>query len=255
MNPNEFTEKRVIDLSRQAFERDYVTFSDFLTIGEIDLLKRQEKRLYARYILFGGYSEAERQMAAFLPDAFSVLENEEELRGLFPITLLRFRPVNSRFAENFTHRDALGAVMNLGFGREKCGDLLLKEGEVYIFAENGISDFLRENLHQIRKTSVYGENTKDFEMARPKLLSRAGTVPSNRLDAILSEILGVSRSKAQGFIKSGVIYINSMQCYDLTRRLLPQDIISARGFGKYLFEGEEGETKKGRVRIRFSRYE
>lgn len=66
-------EHRFIELSRIAFEREIVTYSDFLNLNDQNILHTLPKnRLYSRYVLFGGYDMAERQMAAFIPEALSL---------------------------------------------------------------------------------------------------------------------------------------------------------------------------------------
>lgn len=63
-------EKRFTELSRLAYQRDIITYSDFLNLSEQNILHTLPKdTLYSRYVSFGGYELAERQMAAFIPDA------------------------------------------------------------------------------------------------------------------------------------------------------------------------------------------
>ena len=65
---------------------------------------------------FGGYEEAERQIAAFLPDALSYDygENEELFLSMYPIRCIRISPCSGKFSEALTHRDYLGALIHLG---------------------------------------------------------------------------------------------------------------------------------------------
>ncbi len=75
-------ERRLIDLSRVAYQRDIITFTDFLNLNEQNILHTLPKdSLYTGYILFGGYASAERQMAAFIPEAFFTLREEESSAG------------------------------------------------------------------------------------------------------------------------------------------------------------------------------
>ncbi len=254
MDKDEFTEKRFLDLSRQAYERNHPVFSDFLTLYEISTLKQLEKKLSGAYGLFGGYEEAERQMASFLPDAFSMPQNTREKASFYPIEALVFRPQNRRYAEDLTHRDVLGAVMGLGFGREKIGDLFLSENEIYIFANKTISEYLRENLRLIRKTVVYGENTHEYNVPHRKTVSMSATVSSNRLDTVISAMTGEGRNKSQELIKSGLVFVDGFQTTYVTKEVLPGKTVSIRGFGKFIFNNETGETRKGRVRISFEKY-
>ena len=53
-------ERRLIDLSRVAYQRDIITFTDFLNLNEQNILHTLPKdSLYTGYILFGGYASEE----------------------------------------------------------------------------------------------------------------------------------------------------------------------------------------------------
>lgn len=254
MNQEEFTEKRLHDLANQAQNKNYPVFSDFLGLGELGTLHRIEGKIPSRFRLFGGYPDSERQMAVFLPDAFSMPENELFSCSFYPIRILRFRPDHRRFAEKLSHRDALGACMGLGFGREKLGDLILTDEELFLFAHKSISDYILDQLHQIRRTNVSGEYTEELNVPLKKREPVFLTAASNRLDAMLASLLGISRNNAQELIKSGTIYLNGYEIQNFTNSLKNGDILSARGFGKYKYCGEEGETKKGRIKVKFEKY-
>ena len=73
-------EKRFEELSRIAYQRDIVTFTDFLNLQEQNILHTLPKdRLFTRVASFGGYGMAERQMAAFIPDALYLRCGKKEL--------------------------------------------------------------------------------------------------------------------------------------------------------------------------------
>lgn len=68
-------EKRLSELSNLAYSRDIVTYSDFLNLNELNILHSMPKdRLYTKFVTFGGYGLAERQMAAFLLMLFLCVE-------------------------------------------------------------------------------------------------------------------------------------------------------------------------------------
>lgn len=57
-------EKRLIELSRIAYQRDIVTYSEFLNLNEQNILHTLPKeKISTRIVSFGGYETAERQMA------------------------------------------------------------------------------------------------------------------------------------------------------------------------------------------------
>ena len=120
-------QKRLVELSRIAYQRGIVTFSDFLNLNELNILHTTPKdQFLCRYETFGGYNLAERQIAAFLPDA---LYYEYE----YPVQQIEITPMNRKFAEELTHRDYLGAIMNLGIERCKLGDILTTKERAILF--------------------------------------------------------------------------------------------------------------------------
>ena len=75
---------------------------------------------------FGGYALAERQMAAFIPDALFFSAGLSHLLHPDP-------PAAEKFAESLTHRDYLGAILNLGIERSKIGDILVDGKTAHVF--------------------------------------------------------------------------------------------------------------------------
>ena len=100
-------EKRLSELSNLAYSRDIVTYSDFLNLNEVNILHSMPKdRLYTKFVTFGGYGLAERQMAAFLPDALSLRGemswcSEEEWVD-YPFDILKISPLHAKYAEQLS---------------------------------------------------------------------------------------------------------------------------------------------------------
>ena len=70
MEKDEFFLKRIRELANLSWQRDIVTFSDFLNLNEqniVSSLKHQFPQIVME--TSGGYENAERQMVAFHPDA------------------------------------------------------------------------------------------------------------------------------------------------------------------------------------------
>ena len=97
-------EKRMKELSKNAYYRGVLTFSDFLDLNELHMLHSLPKNESGVKVeTFGGYALAERQMAAFIPDALFFQQD-------YPISCIQIRPAAEKFAESLTHRDYLGAI-------------------------------------------------------------------------------------------------------------------------------------------------
>ena len=252
-------EKRLAELSRTAYQRDIITYSDFLNLNEQNILHTLPKdRLYTKVVSFGGYEMAERQMAAFVPDALYLRYGKRELSMdeiCFPFCALRIAPVNFRFAEDLTHRDYLGAVLNLGIERSRTGDIIPGEKGALLFVHNDIADFVSKELTRVRRTSVSAAplSLKEVEYT-PKFEEVRGTVASVRLDSLLSLAFSQSRSRLSGLIEGAKVYVNGRLITSNGYQPEEGDIISVRGMGKFRYEYAGGRTRKNRLSVVISRY-
>lgn len=242
-------EKRLIELSKTAYHRDIVTFSDFLNLNELHILHSTPKNLFlSTFKTFGGYEYAERQMVAFLPGALSYTM-------VYPICVLCISPVNVKYAEELTHRDYLGAILNLGIERCKIGDLVIQDERALVFCRDNIADYIMEQLTRVRHTTVTVKRMELEELSyRPSLQEMSGTVASVRLDSVLSIGFPLSRSKLTGYIEGGKVYVNGKLITSNGYHLKENDIISVRGMGRIIYGGIISETRKGRYFIRIYKY-
>ena len=250
MNKEEsMLQKRLIELSRMAYNRGIVTFSDFLNLNELNILHTTPKNMFlSQYKTYGGYDLSERQMVAFLPDA---LYYDYE----YPVRIIEIRPLNKRFAEELTHRDYLGAVMNLGIERCKLGDIIVEEGRALLFVKEEMAEYIAEHLTQIRHTSVATTFTAEFNSDyEPDYEELKGTVPSIRLDTVLSIAYPLSRRKLTALIEGARVFVNGKLVTSNGYRLKENDMISVRKMGRIAYMGILSETKKGRYMISVRKY-
>ena len=250
MNKEELLlQKRLVELSRIAYTREIVTFSEFLNLNELNILHTTPKNmLLSQYKTYGGYGLSERQMAAFLPDA---LYYDYQ----YPIQIIEISPVNRKFAEELSHRDYPGAVMNLGIERCKLGDILIEDGKAILFAKEELAGYIMEHLTRIRHTTVRTSILPAFEDSyEPRYEELKGTVASVRLDTVLSLAYPLSRSKVTGLIEGARVFVNGKLVTSNGYRLKEGDILSVRKMGRIGYNGILSETKKGRYMVSIRKY-
>ena len=250
MNKEELLlQKRLVELSRIAYTREIVTFSEFLNLNELNILHTTPKNmLLSQYKTYGGYGLSERQMAAFLPDA---LYYDYQ----YPIQIIEISPVNRKFAKELSHRDYLGAVMNLGIERCKLGDILIEDGKAILFAKEELASYIMEHLTRIRHTTVKTSILPAFEDSyEPRYEELKGTVASVRLDTVLSLAYPLSRSKVTGLIEGARVFVNGKLVTSNGYRLKEGDILSVRKMGRIGYNGILSETKKGRYMVSIRKY-
>ena len=249
MSDSRLTEKRLIDLAKQANRKGIVCFSDFLTLNELNIFHSLAGQLESTGQIYGGYEGAERQLVAFIPDA---LYYDWE----YPITCLQIMPTYPKFAEKLSHRDILGALMNLGIERDKLGDILAGESGYYFFCKEEMTGYFMEQLTQISHTQVHCHmvSAEEVSSLHPNTEACEKIIASNRLDSLIAAMTGISRSLAVTMINSGKIAINGAECLNHSYQLKPRDVISIRGYGKYLFVGISGETRKNKLKVSYEKY-
>ena len=242
-------QKRLIELSRLAYQKGIVTYSDFLNLNELNILHTTPKQdLYARYETFGGYDYSERQMVAFLPDALCY-------DYLYPISTLKIAPLQKKFSEKLSHRDYLGSILNLGIDRSKLGDILVEDDYAIIFVHKSLEQFMLEEVTRIRHTSVMLSVLDDSTFNyTPSFKEIKGSVSSLRLDSLLSLAFSSSRSKLVAYIENGKVFVNGKLITSNGYQIKENDIVSVRGLGRFKYIETMSQTKKGRYYVTLHLY-
>ena len=241
--------KRIQELAENAYSRDIPLHTDFLTLAEQTVFQNMSATLPpVKFVLSGGFPMSERKVLCFLASY------EEELYAP-PFVCLKIVPANRRFAEKLTHRDYLGAIMNLGIERAMIGDIVVKDLDGYVMVLKKISRYVLENLDTVGRTAVEAAVWEGAEeLLEPEYEEVAGTVSSVRLDAVVALCGRVSRTKAAGLIAGEKVFINGQAVLSPSRQMEPGEILSIRGVGKFLFSRNGGQTKKGRISVTFLKY-
>ena len=241
---------RLIELAERSYSRGCYCFTDFLSLAEQGVLFALSKTLPQTGVtLHGGHQACERQMVRF----GSMEQNGYE--EPFPIACLRVMPKDNRFSEPLTHRDFLGAVMHLGVRREAIGDIFVRENTAILFSLQSIAPFLLENLLKIRHTSVRCEILPECPAAlAPQLSSLAVNVASERADAVVGAVYRLSRKESANLFSAQKVFINARTTESPARILREGEVVSVRGFGKFIYRGIQRETKKGRNFIKVDQY-
>ncbi len=238
------TARRLEELAERAEKSGRPCFTGFLSPPEAEWAVAAGKRLRVRVLLNGGYEDAERRMACFLPD--------EAEAGPFPLIALALDwPHQSAPA----HRDVLGSVMGLGVKRQCIGDIVLEAGRGYLFAERAMGGHIADALISAGRVKLRVSQMNGLpQLTLPEGAEVRDTVMTLRLDAVLAGGFGLSRAKAAALIEAGHVKLRHLPTERADARVQPGDTISARGFGRLVLEEAGTLTKKGRIPIRLMRY-
>ncbi len=243
MEADELLKKRIKDLAEKAYQSSVYTFSSFLGLSELSAFYEMERELsFITGKVFGGYEGSERAMLRFgSEEAFGYEE-------AFPIVCLKIRPLMQKFADDLSHRDFLGSLMNLGIERSTLGDIILKDNEGYLFCTETIAPFIKENLTRIKHTSVLCEEVQDIPLARKEDLEEIKIqIPSERIDSVIAKVYHFSRSESVEYFRQKKVFVNGRLCENNSYFLKEKDTVTVRGHGKFIFLVMQGYSKKGKL--------
>ena len=217
MKEEELLKKRLMELCEKAYNQNIYTYTHFLNEYEQSIYQDMKQELaYAHPILVGGHKYFTRAVVMF---------GSEEL----------------------SHRDYLGALMNLGIERHLIGDILIDGRYAYIFCMEHIIGVIKEQLDQVRHTRVFVEEVSWEETGYvQKYKKKEGFVASMRLDVLVSQAFSLSRNISEKLLKSQKVFHNGKMCLSGGQKIKQGDIISVRGYGKFLVEDLGKTSKKGR---------
>ena len=197
-----------------------------------------------RLLLWGGYEEAERKKAFFLPDR------------LLPVSELG-EPCS---VSEIYFGDPICAIeLNLGIERDACGDIRTNGGSAaYIVCDRSVGDLIIRALERVGRDTVKAREIsfRELETLIPKreFEAMSDTVPTPRLDAVVGSLCRMAREKAKITVQSGAVQCGGRTVQKPDSTVCDGDIISVRGHGKFRVLSISEQNKKGRYRLLAEKY-
>lgn len=238
---------RLIDLADSAAKRPYAV-SEFVSPGAVQIGETIQAHASALVLkTFGGYQGAERVKMAFVSADYD---------GPVDFNMAACRiSWDSRY-RLLSHRDVLGALMGLGIGRERFGDIVMQESGAIILVDSALVQYLKQNFTKVAMVPVTAEEIpmEEIPPKQEKVKEIKTTVASLRLDAIASSGFGISRTKAAEAIKGERVQVNWQPAKGPSQDVQEGDVISLRGKGRMELVQVTGTSRKGRIGVLLKRY-
>jgi RNA-binding protein YlmH len=237
--------KRLEELANKSYNNSQYLFTGFLSMAQLDIYYRMEQELsFVPVTVFGGTNDCERVMLRFGSENLCGYEQD------FPISCIEISPLIEKFGEELSHRDYLGALMNLGIERGTLGDIVIVGKSAYLFCTDKMSPYILESLDKVRHTSVRCELAKNIPPSTITRLERkALQVSAARADSIIAKLYKMSRSESVELFRAKKVFVNGRLDENNSGQLKPNDKVSVRGFGRFKFIGVSGETRKGKLNV------
>lgn len=242
--------KRIEELAGKAYANSQYLFTGFLSMAEQEVYYRLERNIsYVPTTLYGGTNDCERVMLRF---------GSEELCGYeepFPIACIEIAPMLEKFAEELSHRDYLGALMNLGIERSTLGDIVVIEKTAYLFCTEKMAPYILDNLDKVRHTHVRCTIAPNIpESVITRLETKNCLVSSERADGVIAKLYNLSRNQVTELFRTKKVFLNGRLNENNSAILKAGDRISVRGYGKFIYRGALYETKKGKLSVQAEVY-
>ena len=161
--------------------------------------------------------------------------------------------ISNKFV-SITHRDIYGALMSLGLEKDKFGDVWVEEDRVVVYCKNDIANYVCQSITQIHKLSVKLTIDETLYVPVTNYVEKRVVVSSLRLDALVSELANISRSKSQELIKEGLVHLNYNNLVETSDICNNDDVISIRKIGRFKLKTVIGTTRKGSIAILVAKY-
>ncbi len=244
---------KIIDKYEFSKTKNKITYTDFLNISELSIIKKvlKEEKIQ-NYIIYGGKEETDRSLLIFYPEKFSIEMVEKNYEKIIKVIRIKL-PNNIKYE----HREFLSGIMKLGIKREKFGDIIVNEFGADILVLSEIAEILSNDLKTLtrfRKSEITIEKLKDLRINEIEFEEVNIIVSSIRLDNFVAELAKCSRKIAEEIIADGKVFINSINEFKDSKKINISDIITIRGNGKFIFDGIEKETRSGRYLLNMRKY-
>lgn len=235
---------KVIDKANSCLKHYDVKCTDFLNPYEIkNAIAILNSFNDIKYSVDGGYDNAERKVIFIYPYYMEYEDIE------CPLEIVQVEG-NFKFKE-ISHKDYLGAILNLGIVREKIGDIIIHENFCQVVVTSGICDFLTINLNKVSRNKVIVKKISrdDTIPNSPNYKDISFTVSSQRLDCIISGLYNISRQDSLKYINGERVHVNYEKITSPSKEVEDNSLISVRGKGRSIIINVGEITKKGRIKV------
>ena len=155
--------RHLLDLCRKSEKTGTWQYSAFLSPAEQDDWLRSREAAGFRFLLDGGYENAERKIL--------VAGNEAEMGPPeLPVSVIAVTPKSEKYAEELTHRDYLGAILGLGIERGLIGDILVRDRRAWVFCLPSAAERRQKNQARLSRTRI--SPTRLRSIPRPRMAPR-----------------------------------------------------------------------------------
>ncbi|MBO6015757.1 MAG: hypothetical protein J6P60_04125, partial [Lachnospiraceae bacterium] len=124
-----------------------------------------------------------------------------------------------------------------------------------LFVIDTMAEYIMLNLDKVKHTHVRVTRMEEIpEQLSPHLKEREIIAASLRLDVVIAAMCNLSRSKVTELFRERKVFVKGRLNENSSYLLKPEDVVTVRGFGKFIFDSVNYETRKGRLCLTIREY-
>ena len=249
---------KIFDKIQFLTHRNEIQISNFLDERQQMIVENMLKSIcISNYILDGAYDEAERKILLLFPEKLSnILENQKLKILNQQLDVISIELPNDLIGQ-YQHKNYLSAIIKIGIVREKVGDILVRENGADLIVKKEVSTYIKDEfskLTRFQKANIEMKTIEELQQVEKKREIINILIPQLRLDCIITELLHISRSKANEIIDQERVSINYTVKTKSATIIKENDILTIRGKGKYKIGNIIGTSAKGKIRLQIEKY-
>ena len=249
---NDLLIAKVLDKKKICNSKNKITYTDFLNEKEQRFIEKNVKLENAFF--YGVNENADRKILVFYPEKLT----EELVRKSLKSVLSGIRIIlkNDQIG-NYEHKNYLSALIKIGIDRGKIGDILVDDYGADIIAFDMNKEFIIQSLSELtrfRKANIDVIPIDDIKQKIDRFEESTIIVSSMRIDNIVAELAGCSRTNADEYINSEKVFVNYETALKVSKTIFEGDIVTIRGKGKFRIDGLVRNTRNNRFVIKVNKY-
>lgn len=252
IDENDLLIAKVLDKKKICNSKNKITYTDFLNEKEQRVIEKNVKLENAFF--YGVNENADRKILVFYPEKLT----EELVRKSLKNVLSGIRIIlkNDQIG-NYEHKNYLSALIKIGIDRGKIGDILVDDygADIIVFDMN--KEFIIQSLSELtrfRKANIDIIPIDDIKQKIDRFEESTIIVSSMRIDNIVAELAGCSRTNADEYINSEKVFVNYETVLKVSKTIFEGDIVTIRGKGKFRIDGLVRNTRNNRFVIKVNKY-
>lgn len=251
---------KILDKIKFVRTKNQIQVTDFLDTYQQSMVEKLLSNFSEQQgMLYGGYEEAERKILFLYPTKLQTIFQQDKNQNVVIKETIKVLSIilPPELYGNYTHRDYLSGIMKLGIKREKIGDIVVNDTGAEILVHVDMISYLLTHLKDLtrfQKAEIKENEIADLKITPVQKEEQVILIPQQRLDVIVSEILHLSRSKANEIISQERVFVNHELKIKNATNVKQGDILTIRGKGKFEIGEVISQTAKGKIRLQIWKY-